>query len=313
MLTKKEIDGEHPSSHYLVVEDSESPSTWHLRVKGADGEPDHRLMGAAWAALHGGYRGNKYEGPNKQDAIAKLKRMYAAEGMDTPGEKALTENALKSIGKTDDELTVGNYIVLFGGRDLEFLRSGKNSDGSLGEFFTPETDLESSYTKAGVIPVDWEHGEGKAVDGSGAPGQHDILGRVEWKSAKRDERGVWVERILNRRSEYVKMLEQLIEEGLIGTSSQAIPDQVKRQKTGQIERWPLMRDTLTVWPAEPRMLSENVLQSVKALADRIPGLKSLLPQEMPEASNGGDSADDEQARYHLQLKAKALLFELDPE
>lgn len=72
---------------YLVVEDRTKPSTWHLPVK-KNGTPNHRLMGAAWAALHGGYRGNKYEGPQKSTALAKLKRLYASEGMDVPTEKA---------------------------------------------------------------------------------------------------------------------------------------------------------------------------------------------------------------------------------
>jgi len=312
-MMKGEKDGDHPARHYLVVEDPEKTTTWHLRVKGTDGQPDHRLMGAAWAALHGGYRGNKYEGPNKDEAIAKLKRMYAAEGMNAPSEKAIMSNHLKALSKTDDELRVGNYIVLFGGRDLEWLRSGENGDGSKGEYFTDKTDLESSYTKSGVLYVDWEHGEGKAIDGKDAPGQHDILGRVEWKTAKRDEHGVFVERVLNRRLEYVKMLEELIEEGLIGTSSEAIPDQVKKKKTGEIERWPLMRDTFTVWPAEPRMLSENVLQGVKALCDRIPSLKSLLPEETPEAQTGGGSVSDEGGAEHIviQLKAQALILELE--
>jgi HK97 family phage prohead protease len=85
--TRSEGDGNHPAEHYLVVEDPEKPSTWHLRVRGMDGKPDHRLMGAAWAALHGGYRGNVYEGPGKQEAISKLRAMYASEDMDTPGEK----------------------------------------------------------------------------------------------------------------------------------------------------------------------------------------------------------------------------------
>jgi hypothetical protein len=57
----------------------------HLPYTGDDGKPDHRLMGAAWAALHGGYRGNKYEGPNKAEAISKLTALYKSEGMDTPG------------------------------------------------------------------------------------------------------------------------------------------------------------------------------------------------------------------------------------
>lgn len=227
----------------------------------------------------------------------------------------MESNALKTLGKTDDELVVGNYLILFGGRDLEHLRSGPNPDGSKGEYFTPATDLESSYTKAGVLYVDWEHGAGKAIDGNGAPGQHDILGHINWKTAKRDERGVFVERVLNRRNEYVKMLEELIEEGLIGTSSEAIPEQVKRKKNGEITNWPLMRDTLTVWPAEPRMLSENVLQGVKALSDRIPSLKALLPEGEPQADNGGDPAEaqDGEGYHELQLKAQAVLLETSPE
>lgn len=83
-VTRTEADGEHPAGHYLVVEDPETVTTWHLRVRDVSGDPDHRLMGAAWAALHGGYRGNRYEGPGKAEAIAKLTRMYDAEGMDVP-------------------------------------------------------------------------------------------------------------------------------------------------------------------------------------------------------------------------------------
>lgn len=84
---KAEGDGMHPASHYLVVENAFKPTTWHLRVRGKDGKPDHTLMGAAWAALHGGYRGNKYEGPGKGQALADLKKLYATENMTPPGEK----------------------------------------------------------------------------------------------------------------------------------------------------------------------------------------------------------------------------------
>lgn len=77
-----------PASAYLVVEDPQKVTTWHLAVLDAAGKPDHRLMGAAWAALHGGYRGNKYEGPGKTEALARLKRLYADEKMPLPGEKS---------------------------------------------------------------------------------------------------------------------------------------------------------------------------------------------------------------------------------
>lgn len=85
-VMKSEKDGKHPASHYLVVEDPEKPTTWHLRVKDMDGDLDAGLMGAAWAALHKGYRGNKYEGPDKQKAIAALRKLYKRQDRPTPGE-----------------------------------------------------------------------------------------------------------------------------------------------------------------------------------------------------------------------------------
>lgn len=66
---------------YLVAANGQG----HLPYTDENGKPDHRLMGAVWAALHGGYRGNKYEGPNKTEAISKLTAIYKSEGMDTPG------------------------------------------------------------------------------------------------------------------------------------------------------------------------------------------------------------------------------------
>lgn len=97
---KKEQDGMHPPSHYLVVEDAQKPSTWHLRVKDANGKVNHNLMGAAWAALHGGYRGNKYAGPGKQEAISKLTALYKKEGLDLP--EAMREADVKEPAKVED-------------------------------------------------------------------------------------------------------------------------------------------------------------------------------------------------------------------
>ena len=78
----KTVDGvEHPASHFLVVEDPEAPSTWHLPVYGVDGKLDKRLLGAAKAALTVGYRGNKYEGPGKAEALKKLKALYEEQEM----------------------------------------------------------------------------------------------------------------------------------------------------------------------------------------------------------------------------------------
>lgn len=85
-ITKREGDVERVAADYLVVEDPDTPSTWHLPYR-TDHNPDPRLMGAAWAALTVGYRGNKYEGPQKEAALKKLRQAYEQMGRTPPGEK----------------------------------------------------------------------------------------------------------------------------------------------------------------------------------------------------------------------------------
>lgn len=172
----------------------------------------------------------------------------------------MIQNAIKTLSKSADELRVANYIVLFGGRDLT------------GEFFTEKTALESSYTSTGVLHVDFEHGLDPDRVGMTAD---DVIGVVDWKTAKVDEHGVFVERSLKRQARYMKRLEELIEAGVIGTSSQAVSGKAKKSTDGEIHAWPLMRDTLTFTPAEPRMLKENVLMAAKSLLTVFPDSKSL--------------------------------------
>ncbi len=80
----KELDEDEKAEQggYLVSGEDGN----HLPTR-KNGKLDHGLMGSAWAALHSGFRGNKYEGPKKAQAIAKLKKLYESEGMDTPGTK----------------------------------------------------------------------------------------------------------------------------------------------------------------------------------------------------------------------------------
>jgi hypothetical protein len=211
-----------------------------------------------------------------------------------PPRREGSDNALKTLSRTPAEIRVANYIVLFGGRDLEGLEPGttnvawKNPDGSRGEFFTPDTVLESAYTKTGTLYLDWEHGMDRA---KGAPGRDDPVGYVDWKTAKADDRGVWVERALNRHNEYVKWLEELIDAGIVGTSSAAIPSKVQKADSGAILAWPLERDTLTVTPMEWRNKAENVVQALKAL-----GLHNE-PEAEPEGTQVSASVTDS-VEYH---------------
>jgi hypothetical protein len=191
------------------------------------------------------------------------------------------DNALKAISSTDDTLTVGNYIVLFGGRDIEGYGSRKvNPDGTKGEYFTAKTQLESAYTRAGTLHINWEHGTKELPP-------DEILGVVDWKTARWDEKGIFVERVLARRSKYVRFVEDLIAKDLIGTSTQPVQKGVEKTASGEITRWPLYRDTLTVMPMEPRMMKEfgeNTLSALKALGIPIPvSQDTAKPEATPEA------------------------------
>lgn len=216
-------------------------------------------------------------------------------------EKALPEvggNYMKAISKNDEALRVANYIVLFGGRDLEgFGSPRKNPDGTRGEYFSPEVDLESSYLKSGQLYVDWEHGRDPDEQGLD---QDEVLGYVDWKTAKKDERGWFVERVLNRRSKYVQWLEELIEAGLVGNSTEPVQKGIEKKANGEIVKWPLKRDTLTVNPMEPRMLTGNQLQAMKALHIT---LSETPPAETDMAGTAKDG-NETIVSESLQEKAK---------
>ncbi|NIQ92599.1 MAG: hypothetical protein GWN93_27920, partial [Deltaproteobacteria bacterium] len=104
--TTKTVSGRtHDRGDFLVVEDAEKPTTWHLPVK-VRGKPDHRLMGGAWAALMSpsGHRGNKYEGPGKQEAVKKLRALYKAEDMETPEQSAEAAEAQEEGGVSPQQV-----------------------------------------------------------------------------------------------------------------------------------------------------------------------------------------------------------------
>lgn len=233
---------------------------------------------------------------------------------------AIRSNSLKAVSSSDDELRVANYMVLFNSRDLEGLaNTRKNRDGSRGEYFTKSTKFDSPYTDVGVLYVDWEHGGAPR----GEPQKDDVLGYVDWKSARVDEKGLFVERVLNRRNKYVRFLEELIRERMIGTSSEAVDQGVEKAENGEIKSWPLRRDTLTVVPMEPAMITANSLSALKALSQRIDSLKSIVGQaelsrglevsesktnaQFVDSNTGYDGDSDADARI-LSLELELLLL-----
>ncbi len=244
------------------------------------------------------YYGKMREAFDEEDLIAPWDREEAEAA-------ARRGNALKAVGETDTELIVENYIVLFGGRDLSGIVNGeKNEDGSVGEFFTKNTELESPYTKSvGRLPITWEHGE---YSDQGEPGRHEALGYVDWKTAKIDDTGVFVQRVLDRRNRYIKMLKELIEQRLIGSSSEAIPGEVQKAPNGELLRWLLSGDALTVAPMEPRNLSSNTLATIKALVE-----VGVLKAAKEIMLDGGPSGEDDLTVARLKLKQKLISLQLE--
>lgn len=107
-ITKKEAWGEESAGSYLVVEDPEKVTTWHLPVK-KDGKLDRRLAARAWSELFsGGRTGKGYEGPEKDKAKEKLKKIYEANDWPFPDAKqnsydgsleSMTEEIYQSFNK----------------------------------------------------------------------------------------------------------------------------------------------------------------------------------------------------------------------
>lgn len=214
---------------------------------------------------------------HEHDTIKVAQECISQTTLNTPSVRAefvksiYSNNSLKTVSKTENELVVANYLVLFNARDLEGIMSRQvNEDGTKGEYFTKATVLESDYTNTGQLLIDWEHR--KQPDSVG-PDEEDIFGYVDWKSAVVDDTGLFVKRVLNRRNRYIKILEALFDAGMIGNSTEPIQKEVSKASDGQILTWPLKRDSCSVMPMDWRMMTSNHLEVVKALKDDPDGIR----------------------------------------
>ncbi len=132
-----------------------------------NGKPDHGLMGGAWAALHGGYRGNKYEGPGKAEAIAKLKALYKSEGIEPPSETA--SEAHFAITLADLGAGTTRIPLAITGK---WFRNGRQFEITADDL--AEIDSNFRNKRNGEINVDYEHasedpevGRGGAIPSAG--------------------------------------------------------------------------------------------------------------------------------------------------
>jgi hypothetical protein len=167
----------YPPSDFLVVEDPEKATTFHLQVK-RHGKPDHGLMGAAFAALYKNYRGNSYEGPGKEEAKSKLRALYKSEGMDWPSREGGTNAADSSWGRIQDSPLQPRFVVALSDPPATGLIripiAVTGSWAGLEKKFVIELDdlneIRKNFAKkpTGEINVDYEHAS-EVPFGTGGP------------------------------------------------------------------------------------------------------------------------------------------------
>jgi len=97
----------------------------------------------------------------------------------------------------------------------------------------------------------------------------------------------------------------------VGSSSEAVPEETQKAEDGTILRWPLRRDTLTVQPMEPRMLSENFVQAYKGLGLPVLDDTADEPETTAEASPEADTSAVDVAR--AKARCQQILIALSEE
>jgi hypothetical protein len=144
-----------------------------------------------------------------------------------------------------------------------------------------KTDLEAEYFKSttnfwdGVLghtprPLTWDHAQDRTMKAD------PVIGKtVEWGD---DDLGRWALSHLDRAHVYRKAVDMLIEEGVIGTSSDSAAQYVEREEHGKsafLKTWPWFASALTDAPCEHRMV--GTVEHFKSL-----GLNVRIP-EAPDA------------------------------
>ena len=158
----------------------------------------------------------------------------------TPIKKGLV---IKSLGSG----RAGGYCVRWG---------SPNDRDLVGEYFTKETrELDSIWKVVKRLPYLYHHSLTSEIGAT-------PIGVVD--KLQIDDLGVFYEAELEKSNRYHAVVERLIREGKLGTSSQTFGVAKEVAADGRITRWPLVELSATTSPAESRMSPIAVLKSAYA-------------------------------------------------
>ena len=193
--------------------------------------------------------------------------------------------------KSADEQPVERAVKFIGPDTIEGLAIPFAYDTD-GETFTPATDFCLDWFGKSGRPVLYDHG----LD---AP-ESSVIGRQEDFEERAD--GIWAKSQLQKNRRYRKAIDHLIEEGALGYSTGAMAHLAKKNRAGEITRWPWVELSLTPYPAHPA----TMVHYVKS-ADFIRRLEET-DQSVPAPVKAALAALDEWAESNDESLPDGLKF-----
>lgn len=140
---------------------------------------------------------------------------------------------------TPGSSTITGYTFLWGSPTL--------TDAEL-EYFLPSGDYwDGKLSREKMLC--WDHNQDKSFDADC------VIGKItDWGD---DKIGRWYAAKLDTAHRYHEAIARLIDDGILGTSSDSIPQYIVREKrmgATWLKTWPWIASALTDQPAEPRMV-----------------------------------------------------------
>lgn len=204
-------------------------------------------------------------------------------------------NTIKILEQTDDHVIAGGYGVIFGGNDLD------------GEGFEPDTDFMLDLVP--VKPVFIDHSEDTVIDADGKSyklsGITDAVGRVI--EVTPDDVGLYMKLQFDKAGRYWSVVDQMLQSGKAGLSSGTV-GHLARRKGNRIVRWPIIEESITLTPAEPRTVGVERLKAVKELN---PDLEAAFPET--DSAPVEEPATEEATAETPETKPNILVTEVTEE